>query len=109
VEHRGELRSRTVRLPTIGFRPLGGALIHSTLRDISCSGVGLARRGRLDLPIGTRVQVYFHLQSRDLHAFRSAEVRWCRFAGFNTYIGLRFETPLAPSDPLLADYGSGLL
>ncbi len=105
VEHRSNQRSRAFGMPPIGFRPIGGSLGYATLRDISCSGVGIARGGPLDLPVGTRVQLHFHVPGSEERFYRPAQVRWSRFGGMNTYVGLRFETPLPATDPVLIAMG----
>jgi hypothetical protein len=77
-------------------------MAHATLQDFSPCGAKIARRGRLLLEVGTPVLLQFHIPGTDRRRSREAEVRWVRFAGFNTYMGLRFTTPLTAEDPLLA-------
>lgn len=98
---RATQRRRTVAFPPIGFRPLDGTLGYATLRDISCGGVSIARAGLLHLPVGTKVQLLIHLPGKQERFSLSAQVRWCRYGGRNTYLGLRFEEPLQPSHPIL--------
>jgi hypothetical protein len=75
---------------------------YATLRDISCSGVGIARGGQVDLPVGTTLQLLIHLPGNPERFSLSAQVCWCHYAGRNTYLGLRFAEPLEPSHPILA-------
>jgi hypothetical protein len=100
-EERRARRTRTSALPMVGLSTFGGAAVHATMRDISASGAGLARRGRLDLPTGTSVQLEIHEPGSEKRHHISAKVRWSRFAGFNTYIGVRFDSPLPANHPLL--------
>jgi hypothetical protein len=101
IDLRAYHRHRTVALPPIGFRPLNGSLSYATLRDISFGGISIARAGQLDLPIGTQVQLLIHLPGKQERISLSAKVRWCRYGGRNTYIGLGFDDPLQPTHPIL--------
>lgn len=101
IDLRVNQRLRTVALPPISFRPSGGALSYATLRDISCGGVSIARSGPLDLPVRTKVQLLIPLPGKQERLSLSAQVRWCRYGGRTTYIGLRFDEPLEPSHPIL--------
>jgi hypothetical protein len=101
AEHRVTPRCRLPVITPVAFNLEGGAMAHATLRDLSRFGVGLARRGRLALAAGTVVMLQFHLPGSDQRIHREAQVRWSHFAGFNTYLGLRFTKPLPAEDPLL--------
>ena len=107
ADQRANPRLRTVALPPIGVRPSGVSLCFATLRDISCGGVSIARSGPLDLPVRTPVQLLIHLPGKQERFSLSAQVRWCRYGGRTTYIGLRFDEPLEPSDPLLVTLLAG--
>ncbi len=101
IDPRAHPRRRT-RVPTpVGFRPAGGSLSYATLRDICRGGVGLARTGQLDLPVGTKVELLFRSPGDKEGVCLPADVRWCRYGGQTTYIGLRFEEPLELSHPIL--------
>jgi hypothetical protein len=98
---RGRGRLRTPSLPSVELRQGSAAPVHATLRDISSSGAGLARRGRLELAPGTVLRLLIHEPGSDRrHAF-TAHVRWSRFGGVNTYLGVHFDIPLALDHPLL--------
>lgn len=95
-------------MPSVGLTTPGASAVHATLRDISRQGAGLARRGRLDLAAGTPVRLDIHEPGSERRHQLAAQVRWCRFAGLNTYLGLRFDTPLRADHPLLGPLmGSG--
>jgi len=94
-------RLRTPSLPSVGLVTPGASAVHATLRDISCRGAGLARRGRFDLAVGTSVRLEIHEPGSERSHRLTARVRWSRFAGINTYLGLCFDTPLPADHPLL--------
>lgn len=94
-------RLRTPSLASVGLSTAGSSAVHATLRDISSTGAGLARRGRIDLAPGTAVRLEIHHPGSEQRHHLSGRVRWSRFAGFNTYIGLRFDSPLPANHPLL--------
>jgi hypothetical protein len=85
----------------VGFRPAGGSMSYTNLRDLSRGGIGIARTGRLDLPVGSKVDLQFQRPGNQEPLSLAAEVRWCRYGGHSTYIGLRFLEPLEPSHPIL--------
>ena len=94
-------RLRTPSLPSVELSQGSATPVHATLRDISSSGAGLARRGRLELAPGTVLRLLIHEPGSDRrHAF-TVHVRWSRFGGVNTYLGVHFDSPLAPDHPLL--------
>lgn len=88
-------------MPSVGLTTPGASAVHATLRDISRQGAGLARRGRLDLPVGTPVRLDIPEPGSERRHLLSGQVRWCRYGGINTYLGLRFDTPLPANHPLL--------
>lgn len=100
-EERSSPRLRTPSLASVGLILAGASAVHATLRDISRQGAGLARRGRVELAAGTSVRLEIHEPGSEQCHRLSAKVRWSRFAGLNTYIGLRFDTPLPANHPLL--------
>lgn len=91
----------------MGLILAGASAVHATLRDISRQGAGLARRGRVELAAGTSVRLEIHEPGSEACHRLSAKVRWSRFAGLNTYIGLRFDTPLPANHPLLQALAAG--
>ncbi len=94
-------RLRTPSLPSVELRQGSATPVHATLRDISSSGAGLARRGRFELAPGTVLRLEIHEPgSERRHAF-TVHVRWSRFGGVNTYLDVHFDVPLATDHPLL--------
>jgi hypothetical protein len=85
----------------VGLTAPGASAVHATLRDISSRGAGLARRGRFDLAAGTSVRLEIHEPGSERSHHLTAQVRWSRFAGINTYLGLSFDSPLPADHPLL--------
>jgi hypothetical protein len=100
-DERSTPRLRTPSLPSVGLTAPGASAVHATLRDISSRGAGLARRGRFDLAAGTSVRLEIHEPGSERSHHLTAQVRWSRFAGINTYLGLSFDSPLPADHPLL--------
>lgn len=98
---RGRGRLRTPSLPSVELRQGSATPVHATLRDISSSGAGLARRGRLELAPGTVLRLLIHEPGTDRRHPFTVHVRWSRFGGVNTYLGVHFDRPLPPDHPLL--------
>jgi hypothetical protein len=102
IDLRACKRSRTMAMPPVGYRQPHGKMSYATLRDLSCCGVGIARGGQLDLPVGTALQLFIHLPGQEERYCLWTEVCWCHYGGSNTYLGLRFAEPLEPTHPILA-------
>jgi hypothetical protein len=61
-----------------------------TLRDVSRLGACVARASRLELAPGASVRLDLRDHQSGESLSTRAKVRWVRFGGFNTYIGLLF-------------------
>lgn len=77
-------------MPPVNLKLAGGISTFTTMRNISRGGLCLARRGRLELNEGSEVMLEIHQPGSELRMRCRAHVRWCRYGGFNTYIGLSF-------------------
>ena len=71
------------------------------LRDVSRSGACVARASKLELAPGAVVRLDVHDRQSGQSYSTRAKVRWVRFGGFNTYVGLLFiPGPLRPGSML---------
>lgn len=61
-----------------------------TLRDVSRLGACVTRASRLELAPGAVVRLDLHDRQNGESLSTRARIRWVRFGGFNTYIGLLF-------------------
>jgi hypothetical protein len=78
------------------------------LRDVSRHGACVARANRLELPPGSIVRLDVHDRQSGESFSTRAKVRWVRFGGFNTYIGLLFiPGPMRPGSMLERYVGGG--
>lgn len=60
------------------------------VRDVSRLGACVARASKLDLAPSAYVRLDLHDRKSGESFSTRARVRWVRFGGFNTYIGLLF-------------------
>ncbi len=77
-------------MPPVNLGLGGGTSTFTSLRNISRGGLCISRRGQLELSEGSEVYLEIHQPGSELRLRCRAQVRWCHYAGFNTYIGLSF-------------------
>lgn len=78
-----------------------------TLRDVSRHGACVARASRLAIEPGVLVRLDIRSNQTSRSVSTRASVRWVRFGGMNTYIGLQFVPGPLREGSLLDPYISG--
>lgn|GEM_PF-4504577 len=72
------------------LNPTGAEAAVVTMRDISRTGACVARANRLEIAPGTMARLDVRNNQTGQSMSTRVVVRWVRFGGINTYVGLQF-------------------